>query len=639
MKQSEELMQEEIDFIKEYRSLLKKANGGKLKKTSNKYIADKDISARLRKFKVTLALTMAGLTVAAVDARVGDKKNERDVCTFVSIVANSEQQNPIIVIDGKEIELDMCSIAMVKGEIKDGENSALAYDQSGTQVEVNINSQNLRGAIEIPKDKMDDYLLYRVVAEGAELLQTGEEVLNVSYGDFVIGEEQHEGTVNVIYPNQEGMIEGQIDRENLEIVNEVYIDKYQNNQLSKYVVNTEKDSYGELNFRSDTNEDKYSIMMQIPNGTIVTGTGQTKVDNGREWTQIEYEGQIGWGATEYLERVILQGKEGEIDKKQEYIENPKIENMSGEVTAIDVSQMTGKQLEQLIDKGIPLEVSTKDSGDINTTSVAGKINAVQIKLAASPHGKGEFKTIYNEACEELIRVCEEKKIPYGLYFYTTATNEEQAEIEAKYVNEMVKELRQKYDMKYDIVPFTYDFEIAGPGDVHLGHSIEDISKAKAHLINKTEISDEIILYTAGRLIKNPKDTVQKYADTLLDLGIVKEELKNPEKLSIWLCAPKDRNGNTTQETIEYCEMIEKEYGFKVVSQQVVLDAYSPTGGWMDINSLRKKFYDQIDSKKKEIELELEQSTENESTTAIEETEEIGITEGTIESTAGYEIGD
>ena len=590
----ENLTPEEIEEIREiqrtFKEVTQKVNGIKgFKKNSHKYRMEKGMALKLKAAALIILAAAGGIVGLSPNSRAENLAKEKEVCTLATIVSENPQQIPTMEIDGVKVEIDLNSIALVDGKIEEGENYTITYNNSGNKLEGNIDSKNLKGNIEISKEELDDYVIYQVISEeGAELIQKEETTTNISYGNFVVGKEEHKEFIEVLYPNGKDILRGKVDERTLEIVNEISIEQYKMEEHTKRVINTSEDKYADLSFRSSPNEEKYSIMMKIPNGTVVNITEETATENGRHWTKVEYEGKLGWVATEYLDEFIREEEQNaEKIEEPEYIENTGIKNASGNVTGIDVSSINPNQLEALLKNGMPIEVIAEKVGNINTYGVAGNINFVHIKLGASPYGKGEFKpTDYNEY-EEIVKVCEELGIPYGFYYYSTAINIDEAEIEANHIKNTVEQLRDKYDMKYNILPMTIDKELTGVHDRQYG---KDITDATAYLLNRMnfdEISQKVLLYISGRMID------ENDSDRVIDLERLKAEVTDLEDFAIWLCAPTTKKGYTTQSTVNYCNMIEDKYGIKIASKQIALDVYSPDGGKIDINNMDYEYYNEI----------------------------------------------
>ena len=610
-KSSKKLTPEEIremeEFEKWYRQFLKAHGVKSVNKNSKRYKAQRGLIRKLELAVAVVAASFGAISVISEATWASNHPYERPKVTLTSIAPSQGQQTIKIERDGIEIELDSGDIAIVQGQIEEGENNVLVLDENGNQIEVCVSSENLNGSIEMLEEKLEDYVIYQVISpEGADLIQTGDEVLNVSYGDYVIGQEQHEEVIKVIYPTEEGILEGKIDEKSLEVVNELTTDQYRDPSLIRMIVDTSTDKYAGLCFRSSPNHHRDYIRQKIPNGTIIDSTGETIVADGREWTEIEYGGITGWVATEYLkeftrqeqsqkqeEQEQIQQQEQQIQEtsEPEHVESEGITNRTGGVTIIDVSTMTPKQLRAILENGIPGELSNDNDVIYNTRGVSGKIHGVLIKIGASTYGKGEFRQTDYNAYKGLVAVCEELRVPYGFYFYSSSTNMKQGEMEVEYVQNVIEELENEFDMKYNTLPFAWDRELTGTSDRQYGKDVTDIV---AYQINETQargISEKVLLYTAGRIVD------ENDSDQLIDLERVKASLTNPDDFAIWLCAPAARWGNETQSTTEYIDMIENKYQISVVNEQRYLDMNSPTGGEMDVDSMDGGYYYEITGEK------------------------------------------
>lgn len=617
-KSGQKLTAKEMEELDQYYKQYLKANKVKVvNKNSKQYKAQRGLMLRLKATAAVMIASMGTIAFMAKQTNATYNENVEEIgkVTLTSIVPTSGNRAIKLESDGTEIELTSGDIAIVQGKILEGENRVVVLDEDGNQIEVCVSSQNLSGAIEMSGEKLEDYVIYQVTStEGADLIQTGDEVSNVSYGDFVIGKEQHDEEVYVIYPTQDGILTGKVDERMLEVVNELTTDQYRDPSLVRMVVDTSTDKYAKLNFRSTPDYEKYSIMMQIPNGTIIDSTGETIFAEGREWTKIQYEGQTGWVATEYLkeftrqeqlheqeEQEQMQQQEQEQIQQQEqqlqetnapeHLESEGITNMSGGVTIIDVSTMTPKQLRTILQNGIPIELSTDNGTIYNTQGVAGKINGVLIKIGASTYGKGEFKQSDYDSYRELVAVCEELCVPYGLYLYSTAINKEEANMEVQYAQNVIKELRSEFDMEYYKLPFVWDRELTGTSDRQYGKDVTDIVAYQINATQANGISEKVLLYTAGRIVD------EHDSDQIIDLERVKASLTNPDDFAIWLCAPVARWGNETQSTTEYIDMIENKYQVPVVNEQRYLDVNALTGGKMDVGSMDLYYYNALTGEK------------------------------------------
>lgn len=618
-KQVRKLTQREIDEMREYEEAYRLYTKCKKVKTYKKddkeYKADKSF---MRRVKATVAAAILFWGGIVAYAKSSSSYYETQECTLATIIPDAGKQTIIIEKDGIEVELDCSNIAIVQGEIKDGANDIITYDQNGNKIEASISAENLMEVNKIEREDLEDnWVIYQVISpEGAELTSFWTDPLNVHYGDFVLGREQHKEDVEVMYPTEYGVLRGNVDEKSLEIVDELITEKYVNSDAKQMVIDTSSEKYAKLKLSSNTNYEKESIMAKIPNGTVIETIGETVLAEGKEWVKILYDGQYGWAETQYLKEITYQNGNYIFEKEspnvqetvpqeetqetipQEEDKTSTIANARGGVTIIDVSTISPEQLEQLLKGEIPNTLSNNLYGTYDTQSVAGKINGVQIKIGASTYGK-EFKQVNYDAYKGLVEVCERLGVPYGFYYYSTSINEKEAKIEADYIQKIMQELRSETEMNYNKLPFAIDRELVGENDRQYK---KDVTDETAYIINRLQedgISEKVLLYMAGRSV------AKNDLDQIMDLQKLKDALDNPGDFAIWLCAPTKKNGDITQNTLKYTNMIENEYGLTIVNQQTHLDLNSPSGGKIDINNMDLEYYNEMVAEKENDLIELD----------------------------------
>lgn len=102
----------------------------------------------------------------------------------------------------------------------------------------------------------------------------------------------------------------------------------------------------------------------------------------------------------------------------------------------------GKEIAQGIDV-------SEHNGKIDWQKVAKTQDFAFIRVGYRGYGNGEL--VKDKKCDQNLSGASESKIPFGVYFYTQATTEKEAEKEADFVYDIVK----KYDLK---LPIIIDFE-------------------------------------------------------------------------------------------------------------------------------------------------------------------------------------
>ena len=102
----------------------------------------------------------------------------------------------------------------------------------------------------------------------------------------------------------------------------------------------------------------------------------------------------------------------------------------------------GKKVAQGIDV-------SEHNGKIDWKKVASSQDFAFIRVGYRGYGNGEL--VKDKKCDDNLKGASDAKIPFGVYFYTQATDTKEAEREADFVYDIVK----KYDVK---LPIIIDFE-------------------------------------------------------------------------------------------------------------------------------------------------------------------------------------
>lgn len=330
---------------------------------------------------------------------------------------------------------------------------------------------------------------------------------------------------------------------------------------------------------------KSDSILKLENGFIINITQNdwnSKVEkNGEEWLKVNVDGKIGYVESKYLEEVIPMKEEQDhsipkIESKElkELINKISL-NKQGKVTGIDSMGITAAEIELLYNKGIvENQVSSKlFAQDVNISNVNGDINFMYFRIGASGYGKN-FSIIDNTHYVEQVKKCEELGIPYGFYYYSTAINEQEA---AKEFNHIEKSLDSLGELKYNLLPFAIDVELAAnpKNDRQYGN---DTTGAKAYLTNciQNDLGIDVMLYTSGNCtLSTTKDAnvldLEKYGE----LTGVKD---------VWMPMVLNTSGNRMQAYQEYASKFPD--SMNLIMQQEVLDMVS-SGIQIDLNTISK----------------------------------------------------
>lgn len=559
---------------------------------------------KIRGFKKTIgkfvvALGLSALILGLVQGR-SYAKGEKYTITNVRCPDGTIAQIKEIS-SSKTFYVDDGTIAIVQGYLSGNKNEKQYYayimDDKGVYREGEISGEYLGDSKKtITGSELSKYDIYQIRPEkGARIREketTSSEILGaVGYGDYVLARDDEISTSEfdgewqkVIAIDGEQQVETGYMREDLlkkvKDLSEVNFSQEVNEGNIKMIVDTSGDGGIDLNVRSEPGGPE--IIGGIPNGSVVEVIGEIVTVRGLDRVEVRYisdKGNIieGWVSAKYLREL------GEVSKDNiEKISRNDLEDISlnaeGTAPGIDVSGTSGKQLKKLLERGVPNKVTTKDyTSGIDISNRAGEINFVYIKLGASGYGKGKLNIIksYDNYIEQ-IKVCEEKGIPYGFYYYSTAITKDEADQEVQHIKKVIDELKSKYGLKYNILPLALDIETKPKNkERQFDASIEQVSKAKAHWINKAQklgISQKINVYISKRAF------YPESGERIIDIEVFKNALNNPEKVSIWLGSSMTSKGKDPKNLDKYIEYLNK-YGFEVVARQIVLDV---DGGY-DIN--------------------------------------------------------
>lgn len=578
----------------------------KLQKANNRKPLFKMSPKTKRKINAILATGMiltSGFQIAANALSAPPMKQEKQ---YTIAIANNNAQ---ITIDGQEHKIDPNSFVIVS------DNNALAYDENGNILRGFIDNEDFTEIKTMTENEMSNYNIYQISTDSevnvraTAGIEDDNIISTVQAQDYVLGYSQEtleydDEWISTLSVNGDNIYEGYI-REDLiqelgsfELIYDTSVEDLKN--IMK--VNTSKDGNIDLNLRTTPETyDKLYIMTTIPDGSTVQIIGQ----NYNDWAHIEYETLAGskltgWVASEYLtpyfseseiakfspvisQTPVIQQEKNEI---VEHVEGPqeKIQT-NGTVTGIDISTISPEQLRELIQNGIPDEVSTT-YGHVDTSEISGDINFAYIKLGASPYGNGGFSPVDYDFYKDQVKVCEELGIPYGFYYYSTCTTVDEAKIELQHIKQKILDLKQNINMKNNKLEIVVDIELAGTNDRQYQGDISEQTEAKATLINGIQnegLSDNVLIYGPSRVMRPDSDQI-------IDLSYLNSILSNPDNVALWLCSPTSRDGQLPS-NLERDEAYAKEQGFSTVAHQVVLDGN--VIGRIDINTMDSKHFEEL----------------------------------------------
>lgn len=360
-----------------------------------------------------------------------------------------------------------------------------------------------------------------------------------------------------------------------------YLKKY--NEIIK-VVDTSKEKGIDLIVRKNPGN-KSEKIATIENGSEIkiseAEIGEIQEVDKKYWIKVTLpDDTIGYIDYEFLkDEKIEKEKVFSSEAVEKSMANKKL-SAGGKVVGIDISGMKPQELDKLLaskEKQITEDVSESKCG---TDELAGNINFVYIKVGSSGYRK--FNQNLNENYIEQAKVCEEHKIPYGFYFYSTAITKDEAVTEAEFIDKALADKRIS-NSKYNLLPFAIDVELTDENDRQHG---ENLTNVKKYLKNSIEPQlGKSILYGNGTTLAPTS------GEKIIDLDRYYEDSLEGDKL-VWLAAPKT-NGKFSNKTQQYINSIISISKMKIPMIQAVLDCELEKYGMVDINMMDPKSFDML----------------------------------------------
>lgn len=431
--------------------------------------------------------------------------------------------------------------------------------------------------------------------DDAEIIVNGEKH-QIDEDSFVLTS----GEIAIVCDTNGDILEGEISRRDYDGMLHIT-----SKEMSQYDIRRVV-SQSSANVRSSGEIRDDNIISAVPSGDYVLAKRATTPEaDDKEWLSVlVVDGDNineGYMREDVISEIVYSVSEK--NDSEEIIDLGDIKtNNLGTVTGIDISSsMPSSQLRELLQNGIPSNVESS-FGNYDTSNLAGEINYVYIKIGASGYGKGKINPLEYDAYIGQVEVCEELGIPYGFYYYSTAITEQEAQEELECIEQRIKDLRQRYNLKYNMLEIALDVELHGENDRQYKGDIKEQTRAKAEILNgiiERGLSDNVLLYSSRR-------TITPNGDQIIDLEYLMSKLSYPEKVSLWQSSLMHQNGemkDSLQETIDYAES----YGMSNVVCQLVLDTKGEKIGDCDINSMEIEHFLKLTKSRQANEIFVEQS--------------------------------
>lgn len=513
-------------------------------------------------------------------------------------VANYDAE---ITVEGKTYPIGN-SFVLASGD------EVIVSDVHGNFLKGNLNSDEFRAVTQITEKQLSNFNYFKVVADTpANVRSSGEisdynVIATVNPGDYVLAYNaetpEYDGEWLPTLSVCDGSLYAGYMREDIikevgtvEAVNYRTEQNMQNIQ-NKLMVDTSKDEYISLKLRVEPGKD---VLTEIPYGSFVESLGETKQYGNRSWSLVNYQTpdgtqHQGWVASSYLTDEVVQEQPGQ------KVVNGILLNSNGNVTGIDVSTLSPNALRYVLENGISAQ-SKSAYGVYNTSQLAGDVGYVYMKIGASGYGNGDFKTLDYNSYIEQVAICEELGVPYGFYYYSTAITEEEANLELQCIQERIEDLRQRYDLKYNLLEIAVDIELSNSQDRQYRGNIIEQTEAKATLINgilEQGLSSNVLIYGPGRVMRPDLDQI-------FDLEYLSQLLTNPDAVKLWQCSLMRQNGSRSAQLdkdIEYAQQL----GYNTAVHQSGLDFLVESDGKLlgliDINDMDFEHYQELVSRQR-----------------------------------------
>lgn len=524
-----------------------------------------------------------------------------------------------------EITVDGKSYPIGNSFVIASENDVIVSDVHGNFLKGQIGMDSFKKIAQLTENEMSNFNYYQVTSDSPANVRSSGEISDdniistVAVGDYVLAYKaatpEYDGewlkTLSIYDGN---LYAGYMREDVLQEIGAIEAVNYRTEQSMKnmnnlVMVDTSKDDYISLKLRTEPGQD---VVTEIPYGSFLQILGQTKQYGNKSWNLVNYETPDGehfqgWVASKYLTNEVVQEQPG-----------PKVVNgvhlnATGNVTGIDVSTLSPDVLREILQNGIS-ERTRSVHGTFDTSQLAGKIGYVYIKIGASTYGNGKLATLDYDNYIEQVAVCEELGVPYGFYYYSTAINVEEANMELNCIQERIEDLRQRYDMKNNLLEIAVDVELSDSRDRQYRGNIQEQTEAKAALINgiqEQNLSNKVLIYGPGRVM-------QPDLDQIFDLGYLSTLLSNPEDVGLWQCSLMDRNGNQKSDVAKFMYYAQQ-FGFDTTMCQSGLDLFVESNnkvlGLIDVNNMDFNHFNKLINKEKTKEnitytLEFEQPNED-----------------------------
>ena len=212
-----------------------------------------------------------------------------------------------------------------------------------------------------------------------------------------------------------------------------------------------------------------------------------------------------------------------------------------------------------------------------------------IKVGARGWGEAGNMVDCGDDYKKYAEVCEECKVPYGFYYYSTALTKEEADQEIAYCKRAINSLDSR---KYNLLPLTADFEThieRENGEIVaqsrlIGHDVTEVASYWANTAEKD--FGKIMFYTSAR---NMTPGNYEYIINLQELN--KQVLSGRPKF--WIAGLRYPHDYTQIQGHEYLDSLRDD--MDIVMTQTILDSDNVNTGLLstDIDTIKEEYFIQL----------------------------------------------
>ena len=382
-------------------------------------------------------------------------------------------------------------------------------------------------------------------------------------------------------------------------------------ELIKMRVDTSKDGKINLNVRKEPSISskkvasiEHDTKIEIPQDYIDQRVHED--ESGRDWVRIELsDGTHGYVDYSYLQREKAKDEksieaEGVIsqDELEDIFDRMSVRS-TGNVVGIDTTSYTPDKLRDVLKSkdAIPSTVYYWGEDEYDTGDLAGKVDYVMIRVGARGWGEAGNMVDCGDDYKKYAEVCEECKVPYGFYYYSTALTKEEADQEIEYCKRAINSLDSR---KYNLLPLTADFEThieRKNGEIVaqsrlIGHDVTEVASYWANTAEKD--FGKIMIYTSAR---NMTPENYEYIINLQELN--KQVLSGKPKF--WIAGLRYPDDYTQIQGHEYLDPLRDDMA--LVMTQTILDSDNDNTGLprTDIDIIKEEdFIELLKNRRKEL---------------------------------------